>query len=54
MTLLLFLIILSILVLVHEGGHFLAAKKAGIKVEEFGFGYPPQIWAKKLAKPNIR
>jgi len=48
MTLLLFLFILSILVFVHEGGHFLAAKKAGIKVEEFGFGYPPRIWAKKI------
>lgn len=50
MTLLLFLIILSILILVHEGGHFLAAKKAGIKVEEFGFGYPPRIWAKKIGE----
>jgi len=50
MTLLLFLVILSILVLVHEGGHFLAAKKAGIKVEEFGFGYPPRIWAKKIGE----
>jgi len=50
MTLLLFLLILSILVLVHEGGHFLAAKKAGIKVEEFGFGYPPRIWAKKIGE----
>jgi len=50
MTLLLSLIVLSILVLVHEGGHFLAAKKAGIKVEEFGFGYPPRIWAKKIGE----
>jgi regulator of sigma E protease len=50
MTLLLFILILSILVLVHEGGHFLAAKKAGIKVEEFGFGYPPRIWAKKIGE----
>jgi len=50
MTLLLFLLILSILVLVHEGGHFLAAKKTGIKVEEFGFGYPPRIWAKKIGE----
>ena len=38
------------MVLVHEGGHFLAAKKAGIKVEEFGFGYPPRIWAKKIGE----
>jgi len=50
MTLLLFLVILSILVLVHEGAHFWVAKKAGIKVEEFGFGYPPRIWAKKVGE----
>jgi regulator of sigma E protease len=36
--------------LVHEGGHFLIAKKAGIKVEEFGFGYPPRLWAKKVGE----
>jgi len=40
-------IILAILVLVHELGHFLAAKKAGIKVEEFGFGFPPRLWGFK-------
>lgn len=44
MTILIFFIILAILVLVHELGHFLAAKKAGIKVEEFGFGFPPRLW----------
>lgn len=48
LTTLTFLIILSVLVLVHEGGHFWAAKKAGIKVEEFGFGYPPKIASKKI------
>jgi len=40
MTFLVFILILSVLVLVHEAGHFLAAKKAGIKVEEFAFGLP--------------
>jgi len=40
MTFFLFILILSILVLVHETGHYLAAKKAGIKVEEFAFGLP--------------
>jgi regulator of sigma E protease len=42
LTILVFLIILSILVLVHEFGHFLVAKKLGIKVEEFGIGFPPR------------
>ena len=46
LTFIIFLIILSILVVVHEAGHFLAAKKSGIKVDEFGLGYPPR--AKKL------
>lgn len=40
MTFLVFLLILSVLVLVHEAGHLIAAKKAGIKVEEFAFGLP--------------
>jgi regulator of sigma E protease len=36
-------LILGFLILVHEFGHFIAAKKTGIKVEEFGLGYPPKI-----------
>lgn len=44
MTILIFFVILAILVLIHELGHFLAAKKSGIKVEEFGFGFPPRLW----------
>ncbi len=38
-----FIGILVVLVLVHELGHFLAAKRAGITVEEFGIGFPPRI-----------
>ncbi len=37
-----FIIILSVLVFVHEMGHFLAAKKAGVRVDEFGIGFPPR------------
>ncbi len=40
LTALLFLLILSALVLIHEAGHYFVAKKLGIKVEEFGFGFP--------------
>jgi regulator of sigma E protease len=36
---------LSILVFVHELGHYLAAKWTGVVVEEFGFGYPPRLFA---------
>lgn len=42
MTFIIFIIILGILVLVHELGHFLIAKKARVQVDEFGFGYPPR------------
>ena len=38
-----FIAILVVLVLVHELGHFVAAKRAGITVEEFGVGFPPRI-----------
>jgi len=50
LTVFAFLIILSVLILVHEGGHFLAARRAGILVEEFGFGLPPRIWGKKIGE----
>lgn len=46
-TLLIFLLMLSVLVLIHELGHFVMAKKFGIKVEEFGFGFPPRLWGIK-------
>lgn len=47
MSVIVFIIILAILVLVHELGHFLAAKKSGVLVEEFGFGFPPRIFGFK-------
>ncbi len=39
-----FLIALGVLVFVHELGHFLVAKRAGIRVERFSLGYPPKAW----------
>jgi regulator of sigma E protease len=42
-----FIIVLSVLVLVHEFGHFITARKSGILVEEFGFGIPPKIFGFK-------
>lgn len=42
-----FILILALLVLVHEFGHFIAAKKSGVKVEEFGFGFPPRLFGIK-------
>jgi len=48
LTLIIFILLLSVLVLIHELGHFLAAKRAGITVEEFGLGLPPRVWGKKI------
>ena len=47
LTVIVFVLILSILVLIHELGHFSVAKKAGIYVEEFGLGLPPRVWGIK-------
>lgn len=44
-TILIFVGMLLALVLVHEWGHFIVAKKAGCKVEEFGFGFPPKLFS---------
>lgn len=49
-SILIFLVVLSILVLVHEFGHFVVARKSGVMVEEFGFGLPPRIWGKKIGE----
>ncbi|MEK7473023.1 MAG: M50 family metallopeptidase [Patescibacteria group bacterium] len=47
-SILIFFAVLSLLVIVHELGHFVVAKKNGIWVEEFGFGLPPRIFGKKV------
>ena len=48
-----FLLILGIvlfvgLVVVHEWGHFIVARRGGVEVEEFGIGFPPKIWSRKV------
>ena len=42
-SVIIFIIILAVLVLVHEFGHFIVAKKSGIRVDEFGLGFPPRV-----------
>ena len=49
-SILVFILVLSILIFVHELGHFVAAKKAGIFVEEFGFGLPPRLLGKQVGE----
>ncbi|MBI3046564.1 MAG: site-2 protease family protein [Candidatus Harrisonbacteria bacterium] len=41
---------LSVLVIIHEAGHFFASKWFGLWVEEFGFGLPPRLWGKKIGE----
>jgi len=43
-TIIAFVVVLGILVFVHELGHFIVAKRAGIQVDEFAFGYPPRLF----------
>lgn len=47
LTFIAFIFVFGILVFVHELGHFLMARKLGVRVEEFGFGFPPKIWSKE-------
>jgi regulator of sigma E protease len=48
MSIILFIIILVTLIVGHEFGHLLAAKRAGMKVPEFGIGFPPKLWGVKI------
>lgn len=50
MNILIFLIILLVLVVSHEFGHFIVAKKSGIRVDEFSFGFPPKLFGVKAGE----
>ena len=45
MTLIFIIIFISILILVHEWGHFYAARRLGVRVDEFGIGFPPRLFS---------
>lgn len=50
MVILLVIVGISVLILIHEFGHFLVAKKIGLLVEEFGIGFPPRLLSKKIGE----
>lgn len=50
LTIIIFVLILGFLIFIHEFGHFISAKKMGVRVEEFGIGFPPSIWKKKIGE----
>jgi len=45
MAILIFIVVLGVLIFIHELGHFLVAKKSGIRVDEFAIGFPPKIFS---------
>lgn len=47
MSVIIFILVLGVLVLVHEWGHFIVAKKTGMRVDEFGIGFPPKLFGQK-------
>ena len=49
------ILLISLLILIHELGHFLAAKAVGIRVDKFGFGLPigPTLFSKKIGETEI-
>lgn len=49
-SILIAVLVLSFLILVHELGHFIAAKRSNVLVEEFGIGLPPRIFGKKFGE----
>lgn len=55
MSIIIMILLLSLLILVHEAGHFFAARMFGIKVEKFGFGLPvgPTLFSKKIGDVEI-
>lgn len=55
MSIIIMILLLSFLVLVHEAGHFFAARALEIKVSKFGFGLPigPTLWSKKVGDVEV-
>ena len=55
MSIIIMILLLSFLVLVHEAGHFYAARALGIKVSKFGFGLPigPTLWSKQVGDVEV-
>lgn len=53
-TIIIFIIVLGVLVFVHEFGHFIVARKSGMKVDEFGFGFPPRLFGFQKKDGKLR
>jgi regulator of sigma E protease len=51
---LLFIIVLGVLIFVHEFGHFIFAKKSGVRVERFSLGFGPPLWRRQWNETEYR
>ena len=47
-TLLAFLVALGVLITFHELGHYWVARRCGVKIKTFSFGFGPKLWSKRL------
>ena len=47
-------VVLGIMVLVHEWGHFVVAKAFGVRVEVFSIGFGPRVWGRKRGDTDYR
>ncbi|MCK5451135.1 MAG: RIP metalloprotease RseP [Candidatus Omnitrophica bacterium] len=54
LTLILVLLVFSVLILIHESGHLVAAKRAGVEVETFSLGFGKRLWGKKVGGTDYR
>jgi regulator of sigma E protease len=54
MTFLIFAFILGLLIIVHEAGHFFMARRLGVRVEEFAFGFGRKLWGWKKGDTEYR
>jgi regulator of sigma E protease len=50
LTIILVVLLFSFLVLAHEFGHFIVARRNGVQVDEFGIGFPPKLWGVQKGK----
>lgn len=53
LSIVLIILVFSILVIAHEWGHFIVARRNGVKVEEFGLGFPPRLFGRKDKKGTL-
>ena len=49
-----FILVIGVLIVVHEAGHFLVARKFGVKIEKFSIGFGPKIFSRTVGETEYR